>query len=91
VHFAGAHAGEAHSWVEYTAKRHGPLAAIVLSIFILVFELPMRWLYATVLLSPREGCVVFRGTALSCTALRSYGAGLALVCNGSFGPIVEPI
>jgi GT2 family glycosyltransferase len=55
---------EAHSRVEYTAKRHGPLAAIVLSIFILVFELPMRWLYATVLLSPRESCVVFRGTVL---------------------------
>jgi N-acetylglucosaminyl-diphospho-decaprenol L-rhamnosyltransferase len=53
---------EARSRVEYTAKRHGSLAAIVLSIFILVFELPIRWYYATVTISPREGWLVFCGT-----------------------------
>jgi N-acetylglucosaminyl-diphospho-decaprenol L-rhamnosyltransferase len=54
----------ATSRVEYVAKRHGLVAAMVLIVFILVFEMPIRWLHATVTRSPGEGWLVVRGMAL---------------------------
>src|SRR6266511_5816990 len=54
----------ATSRVEYAAKRHGVVAAMVLIVFILVFEMPIRWLHATVTRSPGEGWLVVRGMAL---------------------------
>ena len=54
----------ANSKVAYTAKHHGPLAAIVLIFLILFIEMPIRLLHATVARSPGEGLLVVRGTAL---------------------------
>jgi N-acetylglucosaminyl-diphospho-decaprenol L-rhamnosyltransferase len=54
----------ATSRVVYTAKRHGRMAAIVLVMLILCFEMPIRWLHATVSRSPSEGCLVIGGMAL---------------------------
>jgi len=54
----------ATSRVEYAAKRHGPLAAVMLIVFILCFEMPIRWLHASVTHSPKEGLVVIRGMVL---------------------------
>src|SRR3954469_16710443 len=45
----------ARSRIAYTAKRHGSIAAVVLSIFILIFELPLRSMYAIVRLLTGEG------------------------------------
>ena len=67
---------EARSRVEYTAKRHGRLAAVTLSIFIITFELPIRLIYATTSPSPREGWVVFRGTALFWQSLLGLWRGI---------------
>jgi GT2 family glycosyltransferase len=55
---------EARSRVAYTAKHQGRVAATSLSIFIGVIELPIRVVYATTWVSPREGWVMFRGAAL---------------------------
>jgi GT2 family glycosyltransferase len=55
---------EVRSRIDYTAKHHGRAVAIVLSLFILFFELPIRWFYATITLSPREGWLVLCGTVL---------------------------
>jgi hypothetical protein len=57
---------EARSRVEYTAKHLGHLAAIAPSLLIVIFELPILLIYATTTtsLSPREGLLVIRGTAL---------------------------
>lgn len=52
-----------NSRVEYAAKRHGRLAAVALIVFILLFEMPIRWLHATVTRSPREGWLVVRAAA----------------------------
>jgi GT2 family glycosyltransferase len=54
----------ASSRVLYAAKRHGRMAAIMLVILILCFEMPIRWLHATVVRSPSEGRLVIRGMAL---------------------------
>jgi GT2 family glycosyltransferase len=54
----------ASSRVVYTAKRHGRIAAIVLVMLILCFEMPIRWLHATVARSPSEGWLVIRGMVL---------------------------
>jgi N-acetylglucosaminyl-diphospho-decaprenol L-rhamnosyltransferase len=54
----------ASSRVVYTAKRHGRMATIMLVILILCFEMPIRWLHATVARSPSEGRLVIRGMAL---------------------------
>jgi hypothetical protein len=40
------------------------VAAIALNLFIVIFELPIRSIYATTSLSPWEGLLVVRGTAL---------------------------
>jgi GT2 family glycosyltransferase len=55
---------EARSRVEYTGKHHGRVAAIALSLCIGLIELPIRLVYATTWVSPREGWVMFRGSAL---------------------------
>jgi hypothetical protein len=60
---------EARFRVEYTAKHHGRLAAIALSMFIVIFELPI---------SPREGWVVLRGTPCSGKISQAF---LALIAN----------
>ena len=54
----------ATSRVEYTAKRHGTVAAMMLIVLILGFEMPFRWLHASVTHSPKEGFMVIRGMAL---------------------------
>jgi N-acetylglucosaminyl-diphospho-decaprenol L-rhamnosyltransferase len=54
----------ASSRVAYAAKRHGPLVAIVLILFILVLETPIRWLYTSITRSPKEGWLVIRGMGL---------------------------
>jgi N-acetylglucosaminyl-diphospho-decaprenol L-rhamnosyltransferase len=54
----------ATSRVEYTAKRHGTVAAMTLIVLILCFEMPFRWLHASVARSPKEAVLVRRGMAL---------------------------
>jgi N-acetylglucosaminyl-diphospho-decaprenol L-rhamnosyltransferase len=54
----------ATSRVEYTAKRHGTAVAMMLIVLILGFEMPFRWLHASVTRSPQEGFMVIRGMAL---------------------------
>jgi N-acetylglucosaminyl-diphospho-decaprenol L-rhamnosyltransferase len=54
----------ATSKVQYAAKRHGRVLAAVLIAFVLLFEMPMRWFYATVTRSPREGWFIIRATTL---------------------------
>jgi N-acetylglucosaminyl-diphospho-decaprenol L-rhamnosyltransferase len=54
----------ASSRVEYSAKRYGRVATIVLVALILSVEMPVRWLHATVTRSPREGRLVARGMLL---------------------------
>lgn len=52
------------SRVLYVTKRHGRIAAIVLVMLILFFEMPVRSLHATLARSPAEGAKVIRGMAL---------------------------
>jgi hypothetical protein len=52
------------SRVLYAAKRHGRIAAIMLVMLILCFEMPIRWLHAAVTRSPGEGWQVIRRMAL---------------------------
>ena len=52
------------SKVTYTAKRHGKFAALLLCAFALLFELPIRWLYATLACRQRESWLVMRGGLL---------------------------
>jgi N-acetylglucosaminyl-diphospho-decaprenol L-rhamnosyltransferase len=54
----------ASSRVEYCAKHHGRMTAIVLVTLLLGVEMPVRWLHATVTRSPQEGWLVIRGMAL---------------------------
>jgi GT2 family glycosyltransferase len=54
----------ATSRVQYAAKRHGRVLAGVLMAFVLLFEMPIRWFYATVTRSPREGWLIIRATTL---------------------------
>ena len=54
----------ASSRVEYCAKYHGRVTAIVLVVLLLGVEMPIRWLHATVTRSPQEGWLVVRGMAL---------------------------
>jgi GT2 family glycosyltransferase len=54
----------ASSRVEYSAKRYGRVATIVLVALILSVEMPVRWLHATVTRSPWEGRLVARGMLL---------------------------
>jgi N-acetylglucosaminyl-diphospho-decaprenol L-rhamnosyltransferase len=54
----------ANSRVEYCAKHHGRMTAIVLVTLLLGVEMPVRWLHATVTRSPQEGWLVIRGMAL---------------------------
>jgi N-acetylglucosaminyl-diphospho-decaprenol L-rhamnosyltransferase len=54
----------ATSRVQYAAKRHGRVLAGVLIALVLLFEMPIRWFYATVTRSPREGWLVLRATIL---------------------------
>jgi N-acetylglucosaminyl-diphospho-decaprenol L-rhamnosyltransferase len=54
----------ANSKVAYTAKHHGPTAAVVLIALTLCFDMPIRLLHAIVARSPEEGLTVARGTAL---------------------------
>lgn len=54
----------ASSRVEYCAKYHGRVVAIMLVILLLGVEMPIRWLHATVTRSPHEGRLVIRGMAL---------------------------
>jgi GT2 family glycosyltransferase len=48
------------SKVQYAAKRHGLLVAGLLIVFVLFLEMPIRWIYATVTRSPREGWQIVR-------------------------------
>jgi GT2 family glycosyltransferase len=59
----------ATSRVRYAAKRHGRTVAIVLIAFILLFEMPARWLHANATRSWHDGALVLRGTALFCRNL----------------------
>jgi len=54
----------ATSRVQYAAKRHGRVLAGILIAFVLLFEMPLRWFYATVSRSPREGWLIIRATTL---------------------------
>src|SRR5215510_1939765 len=54
----------ASSRVEYCAKYHGRLSAIVLVVLLLGVEMPVRWLHATITGSPKDGWLVIRGMAL---------------------------
>ena len=54
----------ASSRVRYAAKWHGRIVAVVLMVFILLFEMPCRWLYASVTQSWKDGSLVLRGMAL---------------------------
>jgi hypothetical protein len=54
----------ANSQVEYAAKHHGRLTAMVLMVLILCVEMPVRWFHAVVTRSPAEGCLVSRGMGL---------------------------
>jgi GT2 family glycosyltransferase len=52
------------SRVDYAAKQYGRAAAALLMAFILSFELPMRWLHASMAGSPGEGGSVLRAIAM---------------------------
>ena len=52
------------SRVDYAAKRYGRAAAALLTASILSFELPTRWLHASIAGSPGEGGSVLRAIAM---------------------------
>jgi N-acetylglucosaminyl-diphospho-decaprenol L-rhamnosyltransferase len=54
---------EARSRIRYVAKRHGKAWAGLVGLLIVLFELPVRGLYATTVLSPREGWNVLRAAS----------------------------
>jgi GT2 family glycosyltransferase len=54
----------ANSKVTYTAKRHGKFPALLLCVFTLLFEFPLRWLYALLACRRRESWLVMRGALL---------------------------
>ena len=57
------------SRTEYTAKWHGRVAAFVLIVLTVGFELPIRWLHAMVVRSPQEARSVLSAMALVCKDL----------------------
>ena len=81
----------ASSRVEYSAKRHGRMATIMLVGLILCVEMPVRWLHATVSRSPREGWLVVRGMALFWRNLPQAFESNSGTLNELFDPVIEPI
>lgn len=63
---------EARSRIEYVAKRHGRAWACLVGLFILLFELPVRGLYATTMLSPREGWNALRAAGFFSRSCAKY-------------------
>jgi hypothetical protein len=52
------------SRVQFMHKWHGTTAACALTVLILLVELPLRVIEATIMRSPREGLLVLRGAGL---------------------------